>query len=137
MTPPAWRWTYLLTRIAFALLLISVPAARILSSPSDSADRAFSSSVAGIAAIAVVVIVAAGLLTRLDANVTVRKVWVALAAQHPDGGGLVQKTSRMQSDLKSLKPDLYQDVGAGEWRAELACTPELDIRSCGETPLWS
>lgn len=92
---------------------------------SDSADKAFSGAVAEIAAIAVVVIVALGLFVRLDANMTVRKVRDSLTAQHPGGAFLVQKTSRMQSDLKSLKPDLYRS-GWSRWSTAMVITVGAD-----------
>lgn len=121
MTQPTWRWSYLLTRVVFGLLLVSIPASRILLSLSESEDGAFSGAVAGIAVIAVVVIVSVGLFVRFDANVTVRKVRDTLAPQHPDGAFLVQKTTRMQSDLRSLKPDLFGS-GWSRWSTAMVVT---------------
>ncbi|WP_120339108.1 hypothetical protein [Cryobacterium soli] len=121
MTPPAWRWSFLLTRILFALLVVSVPLSRILRSLSDDTDRAFSSALAGITAVAVVGIVTVGLSMRVQANATVRKLRDTLAVQHPGGAFLVLKTSRMQSDLKSLKPDLYE-TGWNRWSTALVVT---------------
>ena len=121
MTPPALRWSFLLARVLFAMLIVPVPLFRILRSLSDDTEREFASSLVGITAAVVVVIVTAALLMRVQANATVRKLRNTLDAQQPGRAFLVLKTSRMQSDLKSLKPDLYE-TGWNRWSTALVVT---------------
>jgi len=126
MTPPAWRWSFILSRTALVALIASISMSRILRSLSDDNDRAFAEAVAWITAITVVAIVTVGLLMQSRATATVRKVRDTLAAQYPDQAFLVQKTSRMQSDLKSLKPDLF---GSGWSRWTTAMVVTVDDRA--------